>query len=68
MKQKRAFTVRYVSLAAFFILVCLIYTVRLIQIQIAGQDYYVMTTGGEYRYRTETRFGFLHRYAAPAHR
>ncbi len=54
MKQKRAFTARYISLAVFFILVCILYTARLINIQIAGQDFYTMTSGGDYRYRTET--------------
>ncbi len=54
MNQKRAFTLRYVSLAVFFILVCLLYIARLINIQIAGQDYYTTVTGSPYTYRTET--------------
>jgi len=54
MKKKRAFTARYISLAVFFILVCLIYIGRLINIQIAGQDFYTMTAGDDYVYRTET--------------
>lgn len=53
MKQKRAFTARYISLAAFFILVSLIYIARLINIQIAGQDFYTMATGNDYKYRKE---------------
>ncbi len=56
MKYKRAFTVRYVSLAAFFILICILYVARLINIQIAGQDYYTPHTGGSLIYRTETIF------------
>ncbi len=54
MKYRRAFTARYISLAAFFILVCIIYIARLINIQIAGQDYYTVYTGSDYKYRTET--------------
>ncbi len=54
MNKKRAFTVRYVSLAVFFIAVCLVYIARLINIQIAGQDYYTTVTGSAHTYRTET--------------
>ncbi len=54
MKQKRAFTVRYISLAVFFILVCILYIGRLINIQIAGQDYYATFTGQDLTTRTET--------------
>lgn len=52
MKEKRAFLLRYVTLAAVFIIVCLIYIGRLIQLQISGQDYYTMTSS-DYTTRTE---------------
>ncbi len=54
MNEKRGFFLRYAALAAAFIIVCLIYTVRLIRIQIAGQDFYTMTSDTGYTYRTET--------------
>jgi len=53
-KDKRGFFLRYAVLAAAFIAVCLLYTGRLIQTQIAGQDYYTMTSDTGYTYRTET--------------
>lgn len=54
MKRKRSFFARYVFLAALFIAFCLIYTARLIQLQISGQDYYTQTSASSYTYRTET--------------
>ena len=54
MNEKRGFFLRYAALAAVFIIVCLLYTVRLIRIQIAGQDFYTMTSDTGYTYRTET--------------
>lgn len=54
MKEKRGFIPRYVILGALFIVVCLIYTARLIRLQIAGQDYYTMTSSSAYTYRYET--------------
>jgi len=52
-KEKRGFVLRYASLVILFIVVCLIYTARLIQIQITGQDYYSMTSSDNIvRYET----------------
>jgi len=53
-KEKRGFILRYAALAILFIVACLIYTGRLIRIQIAGQDFYTMTSASGYTYRTET--------------
>lgn len=54
MKKKRSFFARYVFLALLFLSFIMIYTARLIQLQISGQDYYTMTASSSYTYRTET--------------
>ncbi len=54
MKEKRGFFLRYLLIALFFVLVCLIYTGRLIRYQIAGQDYYTASIVSPYTYRYET--------------
>ena len=38
--KKLNYSMRYMMLCFFFVLVCVIYTARLINIQISGQDYY----------------------------
>ena len=43
--NKREHLARYICLAAFFIIVCMIFIARLVSIQIAGQDYYTETSG-----------------------
>ena len=48
MSKKRDHLERYIALGVFFAAVCLIFIARLINIQIAGQDYYTETL------RTET--------------
>lgn len=45
---------RYISLGALFIAGCLIFIARLINIQIAGQDYYATTTASVSDIRTRT--------------
>lgn len=54
MNEKRGFLWRYAALGALFVVACLIYTARLIRFQIAGQDYYTMTSASAYSYRYET--------------
>lgn len=49
--KKREYLTRYVALAVVFVLVCLFYVGKLINYQVAGQDYYTMTQAG----RTYTR-------------
>ena len=51
MKPKREHLARYIALAVIFILVCLFYVGKLVNYQIAGQDYYTMARGA----RTYTR-------------
>lgn len=51
--QKREHLLRYVCLAGFFCVVCLIFIARLVSIQIAGQDYYTETSGPKTYTRTE---------------
>ncbi len=52
MKQKREHLFRYICIGAFYVIVCLIFVARLINIQIAGQDYYQESYSDGYRYRT----------------
>ncbi|MBQ2729975.1 MAG: hypothetical protein IJF69_04295 [Clostridia bacterium] len=52
MKQKREHLVRYICIGAFYVIVCLIFVARLINIQIAGQDYYQESYSDGYKYRT----------------
>ena len=54
MNKKRGYLLRYIFLAAFFVVVSLIYTGRLIRYQISGQDMYIQenTTKNKYRYET----------------
>ena len=52
--KKREHLGRYIALAGIFLLVCLIYIGRLVNLQIAGQDYYTMTSGGKTSTRTVT--------------
>ena len=54
MNKKRSHLLRYISLAAFFVVVCLIYTGRLIRYQISGQDQYVKENTSQNKYRYET--------------
>ena len=51
MKPKREHIARYVILAVVFIVACLFYLGKLVNYQIAGQDYYTMARAG----RTYTR-------------
>ncbi|MBQ8914996.1 MAG: hypothetical protein IJ046_02320, partial [Clostridia bacterium] len=52
MKKKREHLIRYIAIGAFYVVVCLIFVARLINIQIAGQDYYVETYQDGYYYRS----------------
>lgn len=52
MKRKREHFFRYVCIGAFYVVVCLIFIARLINIQIAGQDYYQEAYSDGYYYRT----------------
>ena len=51
--HKREHLARYVCLAGFFCIVCLIFIARLVSIQIAGQDYYTETSKKKPYTRTE---------------
>ena len=51
MKVRREHIARYIALAVVFVLVCLFYEIKLVNYQIAGQDYYTMARGA----RTYTR-------------
>ncbi len=53
MSKKRDHLARYIALGAFFVVVCLIFIARLINIQVAGQDYYTETLADTNRTRTE---------------
>lgn len=52
MKRKREHLFRYIIIGAFYVLVCLIFVARLINIQIAGQDYYTEAYSDGYFYRS----------------
>ena len=52
MKKESSGIVRYIILGAVFVAVSLIYIFRLINLQVAGQDYYSMTTPIKQRTRT----------------
>ena len=54
MNKKRGFLLRSIFLAAFFVVVSLIYTGRLIRYQISGRDTYIKenTVRNKYRYET----------------
>ncbi|MBQ4067374.1 MAG: hypothetical protein IJD22_07010 [Clostridia bacterium] len=52
MKRKREHFFRYVCIGAFYVVVCLIFVARLINIQIAGQDYYQESFNDGYYYRS----------------
>lgn len=52
--KKREFTIRITAIATLFVALCIVYTGRLIYLQISGQDYYTMTQKTEYRTRTVT--------------
>lgn len=52
--KKRSHFLRYIMLAAFFLIVSGIYVGRLVSIQIAGQDYYIDTSKKTTRTRTVT--------------
>ena len=52
MSKRRDHLGRYIALGAFFIAVCLIFTYRLIEIQVAGQDYYTETLSDDNLSRT----------------
>jgi len=49
--KKLEYPLRYASLAVFFILVAIIYTARLINIQISGEEYYSPSDSGTYTHR-----------------
>lgn len=50
--RKREFFVRSVAVAVIFIALCIIYTGRLVYLQVSGQDYYTMARRTEYVTRT----------------
>ncbi|MBQ4067442.1 MAG: hypothetical protein IJD22_07355, partial [Clostridia bacterium] len=52
MNKKREHFFRYVAIGAFYVIICLIFVARLINIQIAGQDYYTEAYHDGYYYRT----------------
>ncbi|MBR6916207.1 MAG: hypothetical protein IKN36_07595, partial [Clostridia bacterium] len=52
MKKESSGIVRYIILGAVFVAVSVIYIFRLINLQVAGQDYYSMTTPIKQRTRT----------------
>jgi len=54
MKRKREHYYRYILIGLFYIVVCLIFIARLINIQIAGQDYYQESYSDGYYRRTAT--------------
>ena len=54
MNKKRGYFIRYLTLAAVFVIVCLIYTGRLIGYQITGQNPAANTSQSDYSYRYET--------------
>ena len=49
--KKLEYPLRYASLAVFFILITIVYTARLVNIQISGQDYYSPSDSGTYTRR-----------------
>lgn len=53
MSKKRDHLARYIALGAFFVIVCLVFIARLINIQVAGQDYYTETLRDNNYTRTE---------------
>ncbi len=53
MSKKRDHLARYIALGAFFVIVCLVFIARLINIQVAGQDYYTETLSDNNYTRTE---------------
>lgn len=53
MRKKRDHLIRYIILGTVFIAVCFIYGIRLVSIQIAGQDYYTVTETSSNKKRTE---------------
>ncbi len=53
-KRKREFFIRSIAVAVMFIVLCVIYTGRLVYLQISGQDYYTMTRQNDYKTRTVT--------------
>lgn len=54
MKVRREHLARYIALAVIFIIACLFYVGKLINYQIAGQDYYTMARAGRTYTRTVT--------------
>ena len=53
MTQKRSNLFRYIFIGAFFVIFSLAYVVELINLQVAGQDYYTMTSPISYKKRVE---------------
>ena len=51
MKRKREHLFRYIAIGSFYVVVCFIFIARLINIQIAGQDYYTEAYNDGYYYR-----------------
>ena len=50
--KKQEFIIRSIAVAVLFIVLCAVYTGRLIYLQVSGQDYYTMTRQNEYKTRT----------------
>lgn len=53
MTQKRSNLFRYIFIGALFVIFSLAYVVKLIDLQVAGQDYYTMTSPISYKKRVE---------------
>ncbi len=51
MKKKREHFARYIIIGSFYVGICLLFIARLINIQIAGQDYYQESYSDGYYYR-----------------
>lgn len=54
--KKRDYFLRYASLGAVFLLVCLIYLIKLVNVQITGQDYYKSSQALVYTERRVTLY------------
>lgn len=52
MQKKREHLARYIALGVFFVAVCLVFVGKLVNLQIAGQDYYTISGTGKTRTRT----------------
>ncbi|MBE6598331.1 MAG: hypothetical protein E7638_02680 [Ruminococcaceae bacterium] len=52
--KKREFLIRSIAVAILFITVCVVYTGRLVYLQVSGQDYYTMSRQTDYVTRNVT--------------